>query len=78
MPGFPVQYPDTILQAAKKHGLALPYSCEVSLCSSYTAICTKGEVWLSNNKALMDIDLWYGGVLTCVGYPIDGDVSIEV
>ena len=75
---FPVQYPDTILQAAKKHGLALPYSCEAGRCGSCAAVCTKGKVWLSYNEVLMDIDLKHGGILTCVGHPINGDITIEI
>ncbi len=74
---FPVVYPDTILQAAKKAGLPLPYSCEVGRCGSCAARCTKGKVWLSYNEVLMDIDLKHGSILTCVGHPVDGDVTIE-
>ena len=74
---FPVQYPETILQAAKKHGLSLPYSCEVGRCGSCAAICTVGKVWLSYNEVLMDTDLKHGSILTCVGHPIDGDITIE-
>jgi len=75
---FPVVYPDSILQAAKKHGLALPYSCEVGRCGSCAARCTKGEVWLSYNEVLMDNDLKHGSILTCTGHPVNGDVTIEV
>ncbi len=75
---FPIEYPDTILQAAKKHGLALPYSCEVGRCGSCAARCTSGKVWLSYNEVLMDTDLQQGSILTCVGHPVNGDVTIEV
>jgi len=75
---FPVQYPETILQAAKKQGLSLPYSCEVGRCGSCAAICTKGKVWLSYNEVLMDMDLKHGSILTCTGHPIEGDVTIEI
>lgn len=75
---FPVQYPETILQAAKKQGLSLPYSCEVGRCGSCAAICTRGKVWLSYNEVLMDMDLKHGSILTCTGHPIEGDVTIEV
>ncbi|MCW3121494.1 MAG: ferredoxin--NADP reductase [Flavipsychrobacter sp.] len=75
---FPVQYPETILQAAKKQGIQLPYSCEVGRCGSCAARCTKGKVWLSYNEVLMDMDLKHGSILTCTGHPVDGDVTIEV
>jgi ferredoxin-NADP reductase len=75
---FPVQYPDTILEAAKKHGIALPYSCEVGRCGSCAAMCISGNVWLSYNEVLMDGDLKKGTILTCVGHPVGGDVVIEI
>ncbi len=75
---FPVQYPDSILQAAKKQGISLPYSCEVGRCGSCAARCTSGKVWLSYNEVLMDMDLQHGAILTCTGHPVDGDVGIEV
>lgn len=75
---FSVQYPDTILQAAKKNGIALPYSCEVGRCGSCAARCIQGKVWLSYNEVLMDTDLAHGSILTCVGHPVDGDVVIEL
>ena len=74
---FPVQYPETILQAAKKHGLSLPYSCEVGRCGSCAARCISGKIWLSYNEVLMDSDLRNGAILTCTGHPIEGDATIE-
>lgn len=75
---YEVAYPDTILQAAKKHGLSLPYSCEVGRCGSCAARCTSGEVWLSYNEVLMESDLKNGVILTCVGHPVNGDVVVEM
>ena len=75
---IPVVYPDSILQAAKKAGLALPYSCEVGRCGSCVARCTAGKVWLSYNEVLMDMDIAHGAILTCTGHPVGGDVTIEV
>lgn len=74
---FAVQFPETILQAAKRHGLALPYSCEVGRCGSCAARCTEGQVWLSYNEVLMDMELKQGSILTCTGHPINGAVIIE-
>ena len=75
---FPVIYPDTILQAAKRHGLSLPYSCEVGRCGSCAALCTKGQVWLSYNEVLMDNELKLGSILTCTAHPVNGDVVVEI
>jgi ferredoxin-NADP reductase len=75
---FTVHYPDTILQAAKKIRLNLPYSCETGKCGSCAAICISGEVWLSNNEVLMDTDLAKGLTLTCTGHPQHGDTALKI
>jgi len=72
-----VQYPQTILQAAKKAGIALAYSCEAGRCGSCAATCTHGKVWMSYNEVLVEEEMARGRVLTCVGYPVGGDVTIE-
>ena len=72
-----VQYPHTILQAAKRQGLKLPYSCEVGQCGNCAVRCTRGQVWMSNNEVLTDRDLARGLVLTCTGYPVGGDVALN-
>lgn len=70
------QYPQTILQAAKKAGIVLPYSCEAGKCGSCAANCISGKVWMSYNEVLLDEEIAKGGVLTCTGYPIGGDVEL--
>jgi ferredoxin len=71
------QYPQTILQAAKKLGIQLPYSCESGRCGSCAATCASGKVWMSYNEVLMDEEIEKGRVLTCVGYPVDGDLVLD-
>lgn len=73
---LPVTYPDTILSAAKKAGIRLPYSCEAGRCSGCIARCTSGTVWMAYNEVLTEKDIAKGMVLTCVGYPVDGDITI--
>lgn len=75
---IPVTYPDTILQAAKKFGLTLPFSCETGRCGSCAARCISGKVWHSYNEVLMDIELQQGSILTCTGYPLSDPVEIVV
>lgn len=75
---FIVQYPDTILKAAKKHGISLPYSCETGRCGSCAAKCIKGKVWLSYNEVLTEKELESGLTLTCVGHPVGSDVRLEI
>jgi ferredoxin-NADP reductase len=75
---IPVTYPNTILQAAKKYGLDLPFSCETGRCGSCAARCISGKVWHSYNEVLMDIELQNGSILTCTGYPMSDTVEIVV
>lgn len=73
-----VKYPTTILQAARKQGINMPYSCETGRCGNCMATCTAGKVWMSYNEVLTDRELAQGLILTCTGYPIDDDVRIRI
>lgn len=75
---FAAQHPDTILQAARRHGLRLPYSCEAGRCGNCVARCTAGRVWMSYNEVLTERDLAAGLVLTCTGYAVGGPVRLAV
>lgn len=72
-----VQHPLTILEAAKRKGIALPYSCEVGKCGNCAATCLQGKVWMMYNEVLLDDDLEKGLVLTCSGFPVGGDVVLK-
>jgi ring-1,2-phenylacetyl-CoA epoxidase subunit PaaE len=65
---FQASWPSTILQAAEKNGIALPYSCRGGRCSTCVARCLQGTVALSINEVLTEKDLEAGLVLPCVGY----------
>ena len=75
---IPVHYPDSILKAAKKQGIQLPYSCETGRCANCLAHCMKGQVWLSHNEVLTEKEVSNGLTLTCVGHPVGGDVELEI
>ena len=75
---FDVNYPDSILQAAKKANIILPYSCEAGRCASCIAKCLKGNVWHSYNEVLTEKDLSQNLSLTCVGHPVNGDVELKL
>lgn len=68
-----VQYPLTILEAAKQNGIVLPYSCEAGKCGTCSATCLQGQVWHSYNEVLVDRELRRGRILTCTGYPYGTD-----
>ncbi len=73
-----VNYPDTILKAARKQNIVLPYSCETGRCGNCVARCTSGKVWHSYNEVLTDKDLEAGLILTCTGHPVGGDVHLDL
>jgi ring-1,2-phenylacetyl-CoA epoxidase subunit PaaE len=73
---FTTAWPATILQAAQKKGIALPYSCNTGRCATCAARCRKGSVTMSNNEVLTDKDLQNGLVLTCTGYATS-DLELE-
>jgi ring-1,2-phenylacetyl-CoA epoxidase subunit PaaE len=74
---FDVQYPTTILQAAKAKGIHLPYSCEAGRCGNCMARCLQGKIWMSYNEVLTEKDTSKGLILTCTGFPIDSDAVIS-
>jgi len=65
---FETSWPDTILTAALKHGIRLPYSCRAGRCSTCVARLLQGRVKMSNNEVLTEKDQQQGLTLTCVGY----------
>lgn len=71
-----VQYPDSILDAGLNAGLHLPHSCRSGQCGTCTARIMKGEVWMQYNEVLTHTDLEQGLTLTCMGFPVNGDVTI--
>jgi ring-1,2-phenylacetyl-CoA epoxidase subunit PaaE len=75
---FTVQYPVTILQAAKLLNIPIPYSCESGQCGTCVARCLEGKVWMAQNEVLLEEEMQAGAVLTCTGFPIYGDVTLKI
>lgn len=73
-----VLYPDTILKAAKKENIDLPYSCEAGKCGNCLARVIKGNVWMNNNEVLLENDIEKGFTLTCTAHPVYGDAELEI
>jgi ring-1,2-phenylacetyl-CoA epoxidase subunit PaaE len=73
---FEAAYPQTILDAALKINIQLPYSCRGGRCSTCVATCVQGLVKMSINEVLTEGDLKKGLVLTCVGYA-ESNVELE-
>lgn len=73
-----VQYPDSILTEALKENIPIPYSCQSGQCGACVATCLKGKIWMEYNEVLMPNELAKGLVLTCMAYPIMGDVKLKI
>ena len=73
-----VEARQTILDAAQKQGLELPYSCKDGICSTCTGICKSGEVYMHKHEVLTEKDLAQNFILTCTGHPMTEDVVIEI
>ena len=72
-----VKHPVSILMAARKEGIILPYSCEVGRCGNCIAKCERGTIWMSYNEVLTEQEIEEGFILTCTGYPIEGDAIVR-
>ncbi len=71
-------YPLSILDAALKQGIELPYNCKGGICSTCMARCSHGKIVMSINEVLTPRDLENGLVLTCTGYAAtDAEIWID-
>lgn len=76
---FCVEYDETILDAALRHGFALPYGCRNGACGSCKGKLIEGDVSYGENfpPALSDDEMERGLALFCSARP-KGDLVIEV
>jgi ferredoxin len=72
---MPVNPGDTVLETARRAGLAPPFSCEAGNCGTCIATITEGVVKMRANEVLDQGDIDDGLVLTCQGVP-ETDVTI--
>ncbi|MBS0364764.1 MAG: 2Fe-2S iron-sulfur cluster binding domain-containing protein [Proteobacteria bacterium] len=56
---------ETVLDAAQRAGIELPFSCRAGVCSTCRTKVTAGEVEMAQNYALEDWELEQGYVLAC-------------
>jgi len=75
---FEVKAEQTILEAAQKNDIDLPYSCQGGMCTACMGKATSGKVKMDTEDALMPQEIEQGYVLTCVGHPLTDDVVIEI
>jgi len=56
---------ETILEAAARAGIDLPFSCKAGVCSTCRTKLVKGKVVMADNYALEDWELEQGFILAC-------------
>lgn len=74
---LPVPWNVSILDAALKAGIPLPYSCHAGRCSTCRSRLIRGKLWMHYNQVLTDSDEADGWVLVCTGHPVTDDVIIR-
>jgi len=73
----PVAADETVLEAALRAGLDLPYSCRGGMCSTCRARLTEGSVEMDVNYALEPWETAAGYVLTCQARPTADRVTVD-
>src|ERR1035437_1153082 len=73
---FPIEANETLLEAALKHGYALPYSCRDGVCGVCKGKVLQGQVDYGKGSALTEEDKACGMALFCCAKP-QSDVVIE-
>lgn len=68
---------ETLLESARRAGLAPPFSCEAGNCATCIAKVTKGHATLRRNDALTDDELADGYVLTCQAVPDTDSITVD-
>lgn len=67
----------SILAAAARAGLEVPYSCRSGVCATCRARVLEGRVRMDRNFALESADLAAGFVLTCQAHPLTERVRLS-
>jgi len=68
---------ETLLESARRAGLAPPFSCESGTCATCMAHVEQGEVTMRVNDALTEDEVADGYVLTCQGLPQSEKVIVK-
>ena len=67
----------SILDAAARAGLDVPYSCKSGVCATCRARLVEGRVRMDRNFALEQADLDAGFILTCQSHPLTARVVVS-
>ncbi len=67
----------TILEAALKQDIDVPYSCQGGVCSSCICRLTKGTAEMRQNSVLTDSEVAEGLVLSCQAVPTSSEIHVD-
>ncbi|BDB62617.1 MULTISPECIES: ferredoxin--NADP reductase [Rhodococcus] len=68
---------ETLLESARRAGLAPPFSCEAGNCATCIAKVTHGSATMRVNDALSEEEIADGYILTCQGVPDSEDIKVK-
>lgn len=68
---------ETLLESARRGGMAPPFSCEAGNCGTCMARLTEGTATMKVNDALTDDEVADGYVLTCQAVPDTAQVKVD-
>ena len=68
----------SILDAARRAGLDVPYACKAGVCSTCKGKLLEGEVRMDRNFALSGAEVAMGFVLCCQAHPTSAKVTITL
>ncbi len=74
---IPVAVGETVLDAAQRAGLDLPFSCRAGLCSTCRAKVTAGRVTMAVNYGLESWETEAGYALTCQAVPQTPEITVD-
>lgn len=74
---FEMSQKETILEAALKQKIDVPYSCQGGVCSSCLAKITQGTAQMKKNAILTDGEVADGLTLTCQAQPTSDSIFID-
>ena len=74
---FTMTQTDSILAAALRHHVDVPYSCQGGVCSSCLAKVTEGKAVMTKNSILTDSEVSEGFILTCQAHPTTSKIRID-
>jgi ring-1,2-phenylacetyl-CoA epoxidase subunit PaaE len=74
---FEMSQKQTLLEAALKQGLDVPYSCQGGICSSCICKITEGKAEMKKNQILTDSEVADGLTLACQAYPTTSVIKID-